>query len=82
VNDFETVRRALDRIEAELKEWRGYEGDAYTKTLEAEVERLQAALERIANPPQDKPGPLRQVLSQPYEDARDIARAALAKEEA
>jgi len=56
--------------------------NAENQRLEAEVERLRAALKQIANPPQDKPGPLRQVLSSPYEDARDVARAALAKEEA
>lgn len=47
--------------------------------LHAAAPDLLAALERIANPPQDKPGPLREMLSQPYEDCREIARAAIAK---
>ena len=42
-------------------------------------EELIAALERIASPPQDKPGPLRETLKAPYEDCREVARAILAQ---
>jgi hypothetical protein len=49
------------------------------RKLEAVIADLLAALERIENPPQTEPGPLREVLSAPYEDCRDIARAAIAK---
>jgi hypothetical protein len=58
-----------EQAEAEAASWR--------KLYTEEMPKLAAALERIAHPPQDKPGPLRQMLSQPYEDARDVARAVL-----
>jgi aspartate aminotransferase-like enzyme len=85
MNDFETVRanplnyhalRALDRIEAEVEGYRetlknieaaGWNG------LQAEVERLRAALEEIAT----ASGPEFFVRAGV---AQDIARAALAKE--
>jgi hypothetical protein len=49
------------------------------RKLEDVIADLLVALERIENPPQDTPGPLREVLSAPYEDCRDIARAAIVK---
>ena len=56
---------------------RAFESDIEAIEQASENSRWRIALERIANPPHDKPGTLREVLRAPYEDARDIAQAAL-----